>query len=184
VVGIVLLIVGAALLFEPVVPQANETISSKSSLPYVAESVSGYSLTGSIVVHVSWTAPSTVTVLAGACTASCNGASDVSSLTTQSGTSGSFTLNQPNGGEFLIGAINGTFTSGSAGSPANATFTISTALATVGTLLIVVGIIVFIAGVVLRSDKARAAAMAAKQSPAMPATDPAAPPAGPTPPSS
>ncbi|HEV8050210.1 MAG TPA: hypothetical protein VGP88_06415 [Thermoplasmata archaeon] len=177
VVGIVLLIVGAVLLFEPVVPQANQTVSNNSNVPFVVESVSGYSLTGSIVVHISWTSASPVEVIAASCAANCNAnssASGVSGITLQTGTSGSFTLNQPNGGEIAFGAYNPTGASGG-----NATFTISTALATVGTLLIVVGIIVFIAGLVLKSDKARAAAAA----PAAP-TSSSPPPMEPTPPSS
>jgi uncharacterized membrane protein len=180
VVGIVLLIVGAVLLFEPVVPQANQTITSSSNPPFVVESVSGYSLTGSIAVHISWTASSPVEVIAAACAANCNANSSASGATLQSGTSGSFTLNQPNGGEIAFGAFNSTSFKGG-----NATFTISTALATVGTLLLVVGIIVFLAGLVLKSDKAKAAAA----KPPMMATPPtdvssAPPPTQPTPPTS
>jgi hypothetical protein len=186
VVGIVLLIVGAVLMVEPVVPQSNQSISKNSTLPYVIESVSGYSLTGSIAVHVSWTSPTTVTVVGGACTSTCNSNSSASDLTLQSGTSGSFTLNQPNGGEILIGAINGSsFSSGSGA--ANATFVITTAFATVGTLLVVVGILLVIAGLVMKSDKARPAVQ-----PAQPVTNAAPTSSGsdaassstPTPPSS
>jgi uncharacterized membrane protein len=182
VVGIVLLIVGAVLLFEPVVPQANQTITSQSSPPVDIESVSGYSLTGSIAVHIAWTSVAPVTVVAATCSANCNYNSSASGVTLQSGTSGSFTLNQPNGGEIAFGAIN--LTSGKGG---NATFTISTALATVGTLLIVVGILLVIAGVILKSDKARSAVQPASpvvsspSGPTSPGSDPAA---SPTPPSS
>jgi uncharacterized membrane protein len=183
VVGIVLLIVGAVLLLEPVVPQGNQTISNNSALPYVIESVSGYSLTGSVVVHISWTAPTAVTVVGGACTANCNSSSSASGVTEQSGTSGSFTLNQPNGGEILFGALNP-----STGKGGNATFTISTALATVGTLLVVVGILLVIAGAVLKSDKAKAQAAAANQATMNPPATPSYSDTGaatpPTPPSS
>ncbi|MCI4327187.1 MAG: hypothetical protein L3K16_06100 [Thermoplasmata archaeon] len=186
VVGIVLLIVGAVLMVEPVVPQSNQTISSNSALPYVVESVSGYSLTQTIAVHISWTAPATVTVVGGACTASCNSSSSASDLTIQSGTSGSFTLNQPNGGEILFGAINGsTFSQGSGA--ANATFMVTTAFATVGTLLVVVGILLVIAGLVMKSDKARAAVQPAQpvvNAPASSSGSDAASSAPPTPPSS
>ncbi|MCI4369927.1 MAG: hypothetical protein L3J81_01195 [Thermoplasmata archaeon] len=165
VVGIVLLIVGAVLLFEPVVPQANQTITSQSSPPIDIESVSGYSVTGAIAVHIAWTSVEPVTVVAATCSANCNTTSTASGVTLQSGTSGSFTLNQPNGGEIAFGALN--LTSGKGG---NATFTISTALATVGTLLVVVGILLVIAGIILKSDQARAKAAAATQAAPTPAT--------------
>ncbi|MGD0257186.1 MAG: hypothetical protein ABSB90_04825 [Thermoplasmata archaeon] len=165
IVGIVLLIVGAAVLFVPLVPQPNETVSASSSAPYYAASVSGFSLTGSQPIAVSWTSSGpSVTVIAGACSGSCQSQSQVSSITYQNGTSGSFTLSQPNGGSILMGVL---YTGA-----ANVTFKITTALSTVGTILLVVGILILIIGVVLKSKRAKMAA-------AMPAPTPSAPPAEP-----
>jgi hypothetical protein len=163
IVGVVLLIVGAALLFVPVTPQPNQTVSSSSDLPYYAASVSGFSLTGTMPVAVTWTSSGpTVSVVAGACSSTCNNQSQVSSLTSQSGASGSFTLNQPNGGSILMGVLY-------AGSGvANVTFKITTALTTVGTILVPIGIILLIVGVVAKKKGAIA--------PAAPMATPASPP--------
>lgn len=170
VVGIVVAVIGAALLFVPVVPQSNETVNSSSSTPYVIVSVGGYSLTGNVPVAVSWSTSgsASVEVLAGACSGTCNDTSQVSGITSQNGTSGSFTLNQPNGGEIIMGVVYG-------GSPAvTVTFKITTALSTVGTILLVVGILVLIIGIVLRG-KPKASAAAAPPTPA-PSTGPGGPP--------
>jgi uncharacterized membrane protein len=144
VVGIVLAIIGAALLFVPVLPQSNETATSSSSTPYYAGSVSGFSLTGSIVVAVSWSTNgnTSVNVIAATCGGSCDNVSDVSGITSQNGTSGSFTLSQPNGGSIIMGVIY-------SGEAVTVTFKITTTLSTVGTLLIVLGIILLILGIVL-----------------------------------
>jgi uncharacterized membrane protein len=155
VVGIVLVVIGAVLMFVPVVGQGSQKVDSSSSTPYDVFSVSGFSLTGSIPVSVAWTSTAAVTIVAAACSASCNtgDVSGISGLTEQTGTSGSFTLNQPDGGEVLVGVV-----SSGSGSPATATFSITTALTTVGSILLVLGIVILIVGVVLRS-KSKAASM-------------------------
>ncbi len=175
IVGLVLIILGAVLLFVPLEPQTNQVVSTSSDTPYYEGTVSGFSLTGSIPISVSWNASATVQVIAGACTATCTNESQVSSITTETGMSGSFTLSQPNGGSILMGAIGPL-----GGSPASVTFKITTALTTVGTILVPVGIIVLILGVVLKSQKQKMAAMAPPASP--PTPPPAAPPASPPPP--
>jgi uncharacterized membrane protein len=159
IVGVVLLIVGAALLFVPVVPQSNETVSSSSTAPYYAASVSGFSLTGSIPIAVTWASSGpSVTVIAGACSGSCISSSQVSSITYQNGTSGSFTLSQPDGGSILMGVDQG-------GGGVNVTFKITTALTTVGSILVPVGILVLIVGAVLKrgGSKPAPAPMAAPE---------------------
>jgi len=85
----------------------------------------------------------------------------VSSLTYENGTSGSFTLNQPNGGSIAMGVLD------FGGSAANVTFKLTTALTTVGSILVPVGILVLIAGIVLKSKSQKAAA-ASMASPAPP----------------
>ncbi|MFI5414458.1 MAG: hypothetical protein ACHQ16_02170, partial [Candidatus Lutacidiplasmatales archaeon] len=163
VAGIVLLVIGAVLLFVPLVPQADQTIRSNSSLPVAAFSVSGFSVTGSIPVSVSWTANASVTVIAaaGGTVANAN-ISSVSGLVTQTGTSGSFTLSQPDGGEVVLGVFGGSAFGGS-GSNATVTFHVTTALTTVGSILLIVGILILIVGLVLKSKSAKMAAPAASQ---------------------
>jgi hypothetical protein len=183
VAGIVLLVIGAVLLFVPLVPQADQTIKSNSSLPVSVFSVSGFSITGSIPVSVSWTSNASVIVVgaAGGNIANSN-ISSVSGIVTQTGTSGSFTLNQPDGGEVVLGVLGGSGFGGS-GSNATVTFHVSTALTTVGSILLIVGILILIVGLVLKSKSAKMATPAAGQW-----TPPPTPPAGgempPTPPSS
>jgi uncharacterized membrane protein len=148
VVGIVLLVLGAVLLFVPLVPQSSQTVSSDSAVPGEVFSVSGFSLTGSIPVTISWTSDSPVIVAAATCSGNCESSnvSSVSGVTTQTGTSGTINLNQPDGGEVGFFVV-----SESPGGHANATFNVKTALTSVGSILLIVGILVLILGVVLRS---------------------------------
>ena len=171
IVGIVLIVIGAVLLFVPVAGQGSQTVNSGSSTPFEVISVSGFSITGSIPVSISWTSTGPAEVVAASCTASCDTSGGVSALAgvvIQSGTSGSFTIGQPNGGEVVYGVIS---TGGS--SSVNATFSVTTALTTVGSVLLIVGIVILIIGAVLRS-KSKMAAMPPPQ-PATPAGEPMAP---------
>lgn len=167
VVGVVVLIIGAALMFVPLSPQPSQTLTQTSeSTPY-AFTISGISLTGSIPISVSWTSNTTITLLAVACSGTCGNLSTLSGVTLQTGTSGSFSLSVPTGGTVEIGTI----TTG--GTPSSTTVNVTTALTTVGTILLVVGILLLIVGLVLkRKPKGMA------QPPAMPAQDsqPMAPP--------
>jgi hypothetical protein len=177
VVGIVLAVIGAVLLFVPVVPQGSDSVpSSGTNLPFLTVSVLGFSITGSIPVAVTWTATARVTVVAATCSAKCTANfSTISGIVLQSGTSGSFTLNQPNGGEMRFGAVSSSSpfvgALNASGSPFTVTFTLTTALSTVGTVLVVIGSIVLILGAVVKSTKAKMAAAAAPMS-YMPATTP------------
>jgi uncharacterized membrane protein len=174
VVGVVLLIIGVALLFVPLVPQSDETVSSTSDAPFYAASVGGFSLTGTIPIAVSWTSTAATEVVAGACGGTCQNTSDVTGIVTESGTSGSFTLNQPNGGSIAMGEVD------LSGTAANVTFHITTALSTVGTILLVIGILVLIIGVVTgRKPKPMASSTSTST---MPTMDSSAPPAGNPPP--
>ena len=178
VAGIVLVIIGAALTFVPVVPQGSQTVRSNSTAPYYAGSISGFSLTGSIPVSVSWTASSDVEIVAVAAScdgAGCSNATQISGATLQSGTSGSFTLDQPDGGSIIMGVV-----STPGGSSANATFKITTAVTTVGAILAIVGIILVIVGAVVR--KGRKATTVAPAPTAWPAPTDGPTTAPPTPP--
>ncbi len=168
VVGIVLIVVGAVLLFVPVGVQSSTTIDNNSSTPEAVQSVSGFSLTGSIPIAVSWSSPVAVTIGAVACTGTCSNVSQLSGITIQTGTSGSFTLNQPNGGSIGFVVVPAT-----GGAPStNVTFKFTPALTTVGSILIILGIILLILGVVLKRKQPAAPAAA----PSYPAAGSAAPP--------
>ena len=173
IVGVVLAVIGAVLLFIPVTPQASQSIDSNSATPFTLFQVSGFSITGSIAVSVSWTANTTVTMAAVTCSAACAGgnASSIAGLALQSGTSGSFTLGQPNGGYVLVGI----FSSGSGSPPAHATLNVTTAQSTVGSIVLILGIVLLIVGVVLKSKSKMAPAPAEPMmtSPEMPPAEPA-----------
>jgi uncharacterized membrane protein len=163
VVGVVLVLIGAVLLFIPVEDQGSQTVDTSSTLPGELVSVSGFSLTGSIPVSIDWTATSAVVVAAVACSGNCesSNASTLSGVTTQTGTSGTITLNQPDGGEVGMIAL-----PASGGHEANVTFDIKTALTSVGSILIVLGIVLLIVGVVLQGKpKAGAAPVAPAYAP-------------------
>jgi uncharacterized membrane protein len=161
IVGALLLAAGAAFLFIPVVPQANQTVTANSEEPYSEVSVGGISLMGVTPVQVSWTVGSPVDIAAAACSSSC-AASDVgalSGLTVQSGRSGSFTLEQPNGGSIVLAV-----TASQTGGPVNVTFRLTAALSTVGSGLLIAGALLLILGVVFRSTR-RASPIPAAASP-------------------
>ncbi|HYK93612.1 MAG TPA: hypothetical protein VEY07_06180 [Thermoplasmata archaeon] len=164
VVGIVLAIIGAVLLFVPVSSQAAQKIDESGA----AVQVGGFSITGSIPVAVSWTSTEPVTFYAAACSGSCATGSiaSLSGVTIQVGTSGTFTINQPSGGQIAFGFIPQNVSSTSA----TATVNMTTALTTVGSIVLIVGILILIVGLVLRS-KSKASAMPPPQ-PATPGSDP------------
>jgi uncharacterized membrane protein len=168
VVGVVVLVIGVVLQFVPVASQGSETVVGGSDAPYWAGSVSGVSLTGSIPVSVAWSSSTAVTVLAGVASGGCSSPTSVSGVASQSGTSGTFTLNQPDGGCLLLESGPGT-----GGSSVNVTFTIKTALTTVGSAMIIFGVILVIVGLVLRRKSAKAPAP-----PNAPSSSTAPPPTG------
>jgi uncharacterized membrane protein len=146
VVGIALVVIGVILAFVPLAPQGNETIGSRSLPPYDVAQASGYSLTGTITVLIQWTASAPATVGAVACAGTCHlNWTTVNNVTTESGTSGSFTLHQPDGGEIAFGV--------SSLSNTNVTFSVTTALTTVGAILVVAGVLLAVVGLVLSTDR-------------------------------
>jgi uncharacterized membrane protein len=149
-VGVVLAVLGVALTFVPIEPQPSATVSTSSGTPYYLGQVAGFSLSGRIPVAVSWSATGVVAVAAATCTSPCSNNSPVTDVTFGSGTGGSFTLNQPDGGYILLDAA-----PTSDNESANVTFHLTVALTTIGSILVVVGILVLILGVVLRGAAAR-----------------------------
>ena len=148
VVGAAISVLGVALLLVPLTPQASETVRSQ----YVG-SVSGFSLTGKIPVSVTWTSPEPVQIGAAACAATCT-LSDYrnTGAVHQNGTSGSFTLSQPDGGSIIMGNVGPMPQIVGLPGP-NITFRITTAPTTIGTGLAVIGGVVLIFGLILRSTK-------------------------------
>lgn len=163
--GVILAVLGAALLFVPLLPESNQTVNSGSETPYYLGSVSGYSLMGSIPVSVSWSVNGStpVEVAAAACSGTCNASTDLSGITFENGTSGTFSLSQPNGGSVIMGVLYD-------GAPSvTVTFKITVGLASEGTVLVVLGIVVFLVGLVARrSPKASPTPAPAPVAPASP----------------
>ncbi len=181
VAGIVLLIIGFVLTFVPVVPQTSETVYSDSYAPDYHAHITEYSLTGNIAVAVSWTANASVVILAAAL--SCQGSgcpnesiTQVSGLINQSGTSGSFTLQQPSGGSFIMGIWS---TAGNVS--ASATFKLTTAITEIGALFVIIGVLLLIVGLVLRRKVKAPAATPGPGATSTVATTTPAPPAPPPP---
>lgn len=167
IVGAIVAVVGVALLYVPVFPQSAQTVTAKPGVPsYYVGNVSYDSLTGKIPVSISWTATTTVTVIGGACTSHCTNFSDLSDVTLETGTSGSFMVEQPVGGSIFMGANTSGAPSGSV------TFKITAALTTVGSLLVIVGLLILVAGAFLRRTKA-SPAIAIVPAPGAPSPTPA-----------
>jgi len=152
-VGVVVVLLGAILLYVAIVPQGSETATYSTTgggaqYSYYRANVTGYSLSGTIVVSVSWSSNTStpVQVIAAACSASCGGSyQQLSDVTNESGTTGSFVLDQPNGGSIVMGIL-----SSEGGKSASVTFKVTTAAATAATALVVIGIVLIVVGAVLR----------------------------------
>jgi hypothetical protein len=174
VAGIIVLAIGLVLVFVPLAPQGSSKVNSSSTQPFEVLSVSGFSLTGSIPVSVSWSSEAIVLVAGASCSSSCETGSiqSLGGVAIQTGTSGSFTLNQPDGGEIVLEAIP---VSGNSSSGATTTFNVTTAMTTVGSAVAIVGIVIVLVGIVLRS-KRKAPAPTAPMPPAGETNPPAPPP--------
>jgi hypothetical protein len=155
-VGIVLVIVGAVLLFVPVYPQSDQTIpTSHDGIGEEQFNISGFSITGSVPVAVSWTSEATVTVYGAVCNFYCGLTHFGSPYLMQNGTSGSFSLNPKSGEGVYLWAVRGNVT--------NVTFKVTTALTTAGLTLLALGGLVMILGALLKSSRAKSAATGASE---------------------
>ncbi len=150
--GVVLLVIGLVLSFVPLVNQGSTQLGQ-----YVEDAAgpSGYSITGSIPMSISWTSSNSGELAVGvsSCSVSQVQASSCSASTTwhnQSGTSGSESFSVPDGGSvtFVFSAAGG------------GSITLTTALTTIGLIVIVLGILVLIAGLVLKRKQPKAPPMA------------------------
>lgn len=174
VIGVVVALVGATLLYVPVYPQPTQTVPALPGPPtYYIGNVTGAPITGKIPVSISWTANVTVTVIGGACTNHCVNFTDLSSVTLQAGTSGSFTVDQPIGGSIFFGANASGSTSGLV------TFKVTSALSTLASALVIVGVVLALIGVFLRTQKP-SPAIATVPAPGAPSPSPTPAPAAPS----
>jgi uncharacterized membrane protein len=143
VVGILLIIIGAVLMFVPLLSSASVNLSS--SQPEQEVNVSGFSITGGIPATLSWTSNQPVNVSVATCSSvagngTCKGT--VSLLSAENGTSGSFSFNVPAGGGIGVGMVGG--------DAATASVTIKLAQTTVGLIVLVIGVILFLVGAAVR----------------------------------
>jgi hypothetical protein len=163
VVGVVLIILAAVLMFIPIIQVASQTIGTLQ--PYEAN-VTGYSITGSIPATVTWSSSSTVSIDVATCTSvtssnQCSGT--VNTLPNQTGTSGTFSFNVPSGGAVVVAVLSG----------GSASITVKLAQSTIGLILLIVGIVLLLVGLVFGRKKAAAP---------VPTTTPPAPTSAPPPP--
>ena len=153
ILGLMFAAIGPILLFVPLVPEGTPTVSyvvtgGHANFTYYRANVSGISLTGEIVIAVSWSSNTSfpVQVVAAACSASCADNFDqLTDVTNQNGTHGRFTLDQPNGGSIAMGIL-----STEQGSAASVTFTVTATLSTVGSALVIGWILLVAIGVIRR----------------------------------
>jgi hypothetical protein len=140
VVGVVLLLVGAVLVFVPLVPQPDHTVTYGRT--GFTANLTGYSPTGSIAGTLSWNSNATVEFWFASCPSTDCIASSVK-VQTENGTSGTISFSYPSGTE--IAAL-------IAGGPAGSTATVKLTLTepTYGSLLILVGLALLLVGIVLR----------------------------------
>jgi hypothetical protein len=149
-VGVGLVLIGAILVSFPLVSQGNQAlyIGSVPGADALVENVSGFSITGITPVTVSWTSNNStyVSVLAAVCQAPCFGSNVHGPVTSENGSSGSFSLNPSNGWGIVLIVSTGQ-------APVSVTFRFVTAANTVGTCFLVGGGALLVAGIVLWSKR-------------------------------
>jgi len=158
--GVVILLVGVALLYVPVVPQftSTQTVSLQSQNRgwyFLLENVSGYSITGVVPVLVSFTSSALVDVEFATCTDVCHNFTQLQQGQRVAGTNqigilvgvtgGSISLNQPNGGSIWVAWGQQTTTPTSV----NITYSVTTGLTVAGPLLLTAGSAVLVSGILL-----------------------------------
>jgi uncharacterized membrane protein len=150
IVGVILLIIGAVLLFVPLVPQQSTDLSATS--PGAELNVSGFSIVGSVYFSMSWTSSAAVDFFAGVCSGGVSSSGNCSSIgatmTWLNSTSGTWSFTAKPGDSIGFGMVSSILLGGSSNATANVKITAS--LATVGSILLIVGIILLIVGLVLK----------------------------------
>jgi hypothetical protein len=149
--GIVLLLVGAYFLLVSVVPAGGESVtvslfSGGGNVHQVSENISGFSITGSLSVYVSWASNLQVSFEAASCSDECSFSNlPYEMVAGGEGTTGSSTFNQPNGGNILLVWSQENFSRPSY----NLTYSVWTTVPNVGPCLLISGAIVLFVGIAL-----------------------------------
>ncbi|MCI4336109.1 MAG: hypothetical protein L3K17_02800 [Thermoplasmata archaeon] len=148
VIGVVLMVVGAIFLVIPVVSQSPAHLQAAGNkLAFQSFQVSGFSVLYQQPVSGSWSSNTSVLFELIVCTAACNTNTSISQTLVQTGTSGNFTVDVPQG-DIVSVAIEG-----ASGGPATATVNVSTALTPLGSGLLIAGIAIILIGFVLRRKR-------------------------------
>ena len=157
VVGVVLVVLGAVLLFVPVIPMQSQTVTSNSPDAFNITTI--FSPTGTVQLSLSWSSSASVQFLVLTCSGINIGGSNFSSICRglsiigfENGTSGSYNFGAKVGSTVLAGIASR--------GPSSATVNVSGSSPVLATLLLVLGIVLLLAGLVLRK-KAKAAPTAA-----------------------
>jgi uncharacterized membrane protein len=167
IVGVVLVVLGAVLLFVPVLPMQSQAVSSSS--PDVFNITTAFSPTGNVQLALTWSASSSVEFLVLTCTGiNVNGGSfssicqGLSVIGFQNGTSGSYNFAAKDGSTVLAGIASRSSSTG--------TVNVSGSSPVLATILLVVGLILLVVGVILKKK-----VKAPKSSPAPAMDDTSAP---------
>jgi uncharacterized membrane protein len=160
VVGVVLILLAAVLMFVPLFTVSSETV------PYdqvYTANVTGFSITGTIAGTLTWSTSSAVDFFFFTCSAVTNDhCSGTNTSTNQSGTGGTFTFNVKPGG-----AIGGGFIMGAP----SASVTVKLAQDTIGLILLILGILLLLIGAATKRKM--------KSAPSTPPPTPTSPPPSP-----
>jgi len=163
VLGVVLTLLGAVLMFIPLVTVSSQNISSNEL--YTAN-VTGYSITGTVAGTLTWSTNASTTFTFRTCsvaaTPTLNGYTCPGTQTnsSESGTSGTFTFSARSGGEIVAYFDAGTGTTGSV--------SVKLAQETIGLIVLVLGVLLLLLGLVLKRP--------GKPVPPAPSPTPTAPP--------
>jgi hypothetical protein len=167
VIGVAVMVIGAVLLVIPTIPQPAVTIAAPAnSAGAQAFSTSAYSLAYQQPITGSWSANTTVLFEVIICSAGCSTPNaTIAASVVQTGTSGSFAVDVPEGGIVQFSMI------GASGTAAHGTVNFSTALTLPGSIALIAGIALIVLGFFLRA-KRKPAAVARPPPKPRPATPP------------
>lgn len=149
VIGVAVMVIGAVLLVIPTIPQPSVNISAASNTSgYQAFSTNAFSLTYQQPISGDWTSNTSVLFEVFVCSSGCStpNASVVASVV-QTGTSGSFALDVPEGAIVQFTMI------GASGTAAHGTVDFSTALTLPGSIALLAGVALIILGFFLRAPR-------------------------------
>jgi uncharacterized membrane protein len=168
VAGIVLIVLGAVLLFVPVVPLQSQTVTSTS--PDIFNVTTAFSPTGNLQLALTWSSATSTTFAVFTCGTINLAAHNVSGICRglsiigfQNGTSGSFNFGTKVGSKVFAGIVSQR--------PGTASVNVSGTSPIIATLLIVLGLVLAIVGVALKKKVRAAAAPAPRTTETAPSDD-------------